>query len=351
MSEELEHKEDFTEESDELFEHHRIIVDKGQSLLRIDKFLFDRLAGTSRNRIQSAAKNGNILVNKKAVKPNYKVKPTDEISIVLPYPIRELELIPENIPIEIIYEDQYLAVVNKPAGLVVHPGHGNYTGTLVNAMMFHFGLEKRSAKKITDRNELRPGLVHRLDKHTSGVMVIAKDDDCLTHLAGQFFNRTTERTYYALVWGDVEKEEGTITGHIGRSMQDRKVFRVYEDESQGKHAVTHYKVLERFRYVTLVQCNLETGRTHQIRVHMKHIGHPLFNDLEYGGNQVLKGTTFQKYKQFVENCFALISGQVLHAKSLGFLHPVENKFLRFDSELPTGFEEILKKWRKYVQQE
>ena len=343
--------EDQLEESDELFEHHRIVVDKGQSLLRIDKFLFDRLAATSRNRIQLAAKNGNILVNTKPVKPNYKVKPFDEISIVLPYPVRELELIPEDIPIEIIYEDANLAVVNKPAGIVVHPGFGNYTGTLVNAMMFHFGMEKRSAKKEHERNELRPGLVHRLDKNTSGVMVIAKDDDTLTHLAGQFFHRTTERAYYALVWGDVEQESGTVTGHIGRSLQDRKVFTVFEDGSNGKHAVTHYKVIERFRYVTLVQCNLETGRTHQIRVHMKHIGHPLFNDYEYGGDKILKGTTFQKYRLFIENCFNLIPGQALHAKTLGFLHPVQNKFLRFESELPSGFLEILNKWRKYVHSE
>lgn len=347
MSEEITGADD-REEGEELFEHHRIKVDKGQSLLRIDKFLFDRIPDTSRNRIQLAAKNGNILVNEKPVKPNYKVKPYDEISIVLPYPVREIELVPENIPIEIVYEDDDLVVVNKPAGLVVHPGYGNYTGTLLNALMFHFGLERRSAKKTADHGELRPGLVHRLDKNTSGIMVVSKNDEALTHLAGQFYNRTTERTYHALVWGDVKEDNGVITGNIGRSLQDRKVFRVFEDGSVGKHAVTHYKVLERFRYVTLVQCKLETGRTHQIRVHMKHLGHPLFNDNEYGGDKVLRGTTFAKYRQFVENCFELIPGQALHAKSLGFIHPVKKEWMQFDSELPAGFQEIIHRWKDYI---
>lgn len=329
---------------EELFEHFRITVDKGQALLRIDKFLFDRLAKASRNRIQSAAKNGNILVNGKAVKPSYKVKPGDDISIVLPYPVRELELIPEDIPLDIVYEDDHLVVINKPAGIVVHPGYGNYTGTLVNALIWHFD----HLPELPNDFMGRPGLVHRLDKHTSGIMVIAKTEDALTRLAKQFFDRTTERTYWALVWGNVEEDKGTVTGNIGRSLRDRKVFMVYPEGDQGKHAVTHYEVIERFGYVTLVKCKLETGRTHQIRVHMKHIGHTLFNDLEYGGDQPLKGTVFTKYKQFLENCFSLIPGQALHAKSLGFRHPATHEWMQFESELPSGFQEILEKWKRYV---
>lgn len=344
------YEEEIREESEELYEHHHIKVDKGQSMLRIDKFLFDRLPNVSRNRIQSAAKNGNILVNKKTVKPSYKVKPMDEISIVLPYPVREIELIPENIPLDIVYEDDSLVVVNKPAGLVSHPGYGNYTGTLVNALIFHFNEIATLKPRINEITESRPGLVHRLDKNTSGIMVVAKTEDALTHLAKQFFDRTTERTYYALVWGNVKQDKGTVTGNIGRSVKDRKVFVVYEDGSAGKHAVTHYEVVERFEYVTLVKCKLETGRTHQIRVHMKHIGHTLFNDIEYGGDAILKGTTFAKYRQFVENCFQLIPGQALHARSLGFIHPATGQRKQFDSELPEGFSAILKKWRDYIHQ-
>ncbi|MFZ5553477.1 MAG: RluA family pseudouridine synthase [Bacteroidota bacterium] len=344
------YEEEIREESEELYEHHHIKVDKGQSMLRIDKFLFDRLPNVSRNRIQSAAKNGNILVNKKPVKPSYKVKPMDEISIVLPYPVREIELIPENIPLDIVYEDDSLVVVNKPAGLVSHPGYGNYTGTLVNALIFHFNEIAALKPRINEITESRPGLVHRLDKNTSGIMVVAKTEDALTHLAKQFFDRTTERTYYALVWGNVKQDKGTVTGNIGRSVKDRKVFVVYEDGSAGKHAVTHYEVVERFEYVTLVKCKLETGRTHQIRVHMKHIGHTLFNDIEYGGDVILKGTTFAKYRQFVENCFQLIPGQALHARSLGFIHPATGQRKQFDSELPEGFSAILKKWRDYIHQ-
>lgn len=328
---------------DELFEHYKIVADKGQQLLRVDKFLLNRLDNTSRTKIQNAAEAGSIVVNGKAVKSNYKVKPFDEISIVLPYPPREIELIPENIPIEILYEDEDLAVVNKNAGLVVHPGYGNYTGTLVNAMLYHFNQLGKSAD-----NEIRPGLVHRLDKLTSGVMVIAKTDYALTHLSKQFFDRSIERRYRALVWGDVKEEEGTITGNVGRSHKDRKVMAVYPPESEeGKHAVTHYKVIERFGYVTLVECKLETGRTHQIRVHFQHIGHPLFNDPEYGGNRILKGVNFAKYKQFVENCFELIPGQALHAKTLGFLHPTKKTFLNFSADLPEGYHGILEKWKNY----
>lgn len=331
------------DESDDLYEHFRLVVDKGQSLLRIDKFLFDRLPNASRNRIQVAARSGNILVNKKQVKPNYKVKPLDDISIVLPYPVREIELLPENIPLDISYEDNEVIVLNKPAGLVSHPGYGNYTGTLVNALVYHF----EHLPKKTENYYGRPGLVHRLDKNTSGIMVIAKTEHALTHLSKQFYDRTSERTYYALVWGNPKEEKGTITGHIGRSAKDRKVFQVYEDGSQGKHAVTHYEVIKHYAHVSLVKCKLETGRTHQIRVHLKYLGHPLFNDTEYGGDQVLRGNTTARYKQFIENCFSLIPGQALHAKTLGFTHPVENKFLQFDSELPDGFKALIEKWEKY----
>lgn len=331
------------EESEELYEHYNLSVDPGQELLRIDKFLIDRIPNVSRSRLQLMAKAGNILVNEKAVKANYKVRANDQISIVLPHPIRELKLIPENIPIEIVYEDDTLVVVNKPANMVVHPGHGNYTGTLLNGLVYHFD-------SLPKREDFfgRPGLVHRLDKHTTGLLVVAKTEQALVDLAKQFYDRTSERRYYALVWGDVEEDEGTITGNIGRSKKDRKVFQIYEeDEGYGKHAVTHYKVIERFRYVTLVECKLETGRTHQIRVHFKHIGHPLFHDLEYGGDKIIKGTTFTKYKQFIDNCFQLIPGQALHAKTLGFTHPETKEWMHFSSDLPEGFEKLLEKWRIY----
>ncbi|MCB9225281.1 MAG: RluA family pseudouridine synthase [Crocinitomicaceae bacterium] len=331
------------EESEELFEHHRLIADVRQELVRIDKFLMDRIPNVSRNRLQKIAKDGNLIVNGKAVKSNYKVHPNDEISIVLPFPVRENKLVPENIPVDIVYEDDELVVVNKPPNMVVHPGYGNYSGTLMNALAYHFeGLPKR------DDYENRPGLVHRIDKHTTGLLVIAKTEDALTNLSQQFFDRSSDRRYYALVWGDLENDEGTITGNIGRSQKNRKVFKVYEeDEGYGKHAVTHYKVIERFRYVTLVECKLETGRTHQIRVHFKHIGHPLFHDLEYGGDKIIKGTTFTKYKQFIDNCFQLIPGQALHAKTLGFTHPKTKEWIHFDSNLPESFELLLDKWRIY----
>ncbi|MBL1278803.1 MAG: RluA family pseudouridine synthase [Fluviicola sp.] len=329
--------------SEELFEHYKFTADPGQEVLRIDKFLLDRLPNTSRNKIQVAAKNGNILVNNAKVKQNYKIKPLDEVSIVLPYPVRELELIPEDIPIEIAYEDDDLIVVNKEANMVVHPGYGNYTGTLVNAMIHHFdNLPSRSQDYFG-----RPGLVHRLDKHTTGLLVVAKTEHALTNLAKQFFDRTTERRYWALVWGDV-KEDGTVTGHVGRSLKNRKVMTVFPEGDNGKHAVTHYKVLKRYGYVTLVECKLETGRTHQIRVHMKYIGHTLFNDLEYGGDSILKGTTNSKYKRFIENCFNLLSGQALHAKTLGFQHPVKKEQIQLSSELPDGFQAVIDKWEKYT---
>ena len=331
------------EQEEELFEHYKYIADNGQDKLRIDKFLIDRIPNTSRSKIQIAAHNGNILVNKVQVKPNYKVKPKDEISIVLPYPARQLELIPQNIPIDIIYEDDHLCLVNKSANMVVHPGYGNYDGTLVNALLYHFD----QLPELPNDYFGRPGLVHRLDKHTTGLMVVAKTENTLTNLAKQFFDRTTKRKYYALVWGDVAEDEGKVDLYLGRSLKNRKLMVGYPDKEHGKHAVTHYKVVERLGYVTLIECKLETGRTHQIRVHMKHIGHPLFNDFEYGGDKILKGTSFTKYKQFVENCFKLLPGQALHAKSLGFFHPTLKKELNFDSELPNYFEEVLNKWRRY----
>ena len=326
----------------ELFEHYNFISDQGQEPLRIDKFLMARIPNTTRNKLQNAATNGHILVNKKAVKSNYKVKPFDEVTLALPYPPQEIELIPEDIPLNILYEDDTVIVINKQAGLVVHPGYGNYTGTLVNGLIYHF----ENLPKTDVAN--RPGLVHRLDKNTSGIMVIAKTDKALTHLGKQFFDRTTERKYHALVWGDFKEESGTVQGHVGRSLKNRKVMDVFPEEDFGKHAVTHYKVLKRYGYVTLIECKLETGRTHQIRIHMKHIGHSLFNDGEYGGDRILKGTSFSKYKQFIANCFNLLPRQALHAKSLGFEHPKTGEFLRFESELPDDMTAVLKKWDIYV---
>lgn len=342
MQEEFQESEN-GENEEELFEHYQFKVDPGQEILRIDKFLLDRLPNTSRNKIQFAAKNGNVLVNSCAIKPNYRVKPGDLISIVMPYPIREIELIAENIPIEITYEDEYLAVINKPSNMVVHPAYGNYTGTLVNAMVYHFD---NLPYKIEDYYG-RPGLVHRLDKNTTGLMVIAKTEYALSHLAKQFAERTTERKYNALVWGDL-KTDGTIVGNIGRSLKNRKMMAVFPEGDYGKHAVTHYKILERFGLVTLIECKLETGRTHQIRAHLKHLGHPLFNDNEYGGDKIVRGTMHTKYKKFIENCFALIPGQALHAKTLGFTHPYTNEKLIFDSNLVDGFNQLLQKWRNYV---
>ncbi len=330
---------------EELYEHFSVTADKGQGLLRIDKFLVTRLENRSRSRIQAAADAGNILVGGQPVKSSYKVKPGDIISIVLPYPPRRLEIIPENIPLDIVYEDDQLLVVNKTAGMVVHPGHGNYSGTLVNALTYHLhGLEMFSS------GDLRAGLVHRIDKDTSGLLVIAKNERSHAFLARQFFDHTTSRTYHALVWGNLSDDEGTIEGNIGRSISDRLQMAVLPtDNPNGKHAVTHYRVLERLGYVNLVECRLETGRTHQIRVHMRHIGHPLFNDERYGGDRILKGTTFSKYKQFVENCFALMPRQALHALSLGFTHPMTRQRMEFTSEYPADFAAVLEKWRGYVQ--
>lgn len=327
----------------ELFEHHRIIVDPGQQMLRIDKFLQMKLgANISRTKIQAGADAGNLRVNDKPVKSSYKVKPNDVITILLPQPPKIFELVAENIPFRIDYEDDDLLIVNKHPGLVVHPGHGNFTGTLVNGLMWHF-------KNLPVKDEYhRPGLVHRLDKDTSGVMVIAKTEYALAFLAKQFFERTNDRRYYALVWGDFDTDAGTITGHLGRSLKDRRVQEVFPDGDFGKPAITHWKVIERFGYVTLVECKLETGRTHQIRAHMKYIGHPLFNDAMYGGDQIRKGPMFTRYKQFVENCFELCPRQALHAKTLSFVHPTTKKWMEFNSALPDDMKAVIEKWRGYV---
>lgn len=347
MIDETQYVEGF-EENDEnedgvFYEHFRLEVDPGQSFLRIDKFLVNRLDHSSRNRIQNAADAGNIRVNDKSVKSSYKVKPGDIITIVMDFPRRELKIIAEDIPLNIAYEDDQLILVNKPAGLVVHPGHGNYSGTLVNALAWHF-----RDLPLFNTDDPRPGLVHRIDKNTSGLLVVAKTEMAKNKLAMQFFEKTTKRKYIALVWGNVTEDEGTITGHIGRSLKNRQVFTVFPDEDYGKPAVTHYKVLERFDYVTLVECRLETGRTHQIRVHMKHIGHPLFNDDVYGGDAILRGTTFSKYKQFINNCFQILPRQALHAKTLGFVHPETGEEMLFDSELAPDLAEVIEKWRNYI---
>jgi 23S rRNA pseudouridine1911/1915/1917 synthase len=339
--------EDFSDsaEEPELFEHFRFIADKGQSPIRIDKYLVNCMANISRNRIQEAADAGNILVNEKPVKANYKVKPNDIISIVMTYPPSQFEIIPQNIPIDIVYEDDDLLIVNKQPGLVVHPGVGNYEGTLLNALAYHF---KDNPKY--DFNDARIGLVHRIDKDTSGLLLIAKTEEAKTHLGKQFYNKTTDRLYEALVWGNIKEDEGTIVGALARDPRDRMMFKVFDEDENplAKHAITHYKVLERLAYVTLVECRLETGRTHQIRVHMKHIGHPLFNDERYGGNEILRGTTSAKYRQFIKNCFEICPRQALHAKTLGFVHPTTGEKMYFNSELPQDMQQLLIKWRNYI---
>ncbi len=327
-------------DNDDLYEHYRFVASEGQVPLRVDKFLMNFIENATRNKIQQAAKAGNILVNDAIVKQNYKVKPKDVVRVVLSHPPHENLLVAEEIPLDIVYEDNEVIVVNKPAGMVVHPGHGNYTGTLVNGLIHHI------ENLPTNSNE-RPGLVHRIDKDTSGLLVIAKTEFSMAHLSRQFFDRTTERLYYALVWGNIEEDSGTIEGHIGRHFKNRLQMDVFPDGEHGKPAITHYKVIERFTYVTLVECKLETGRTHQIRAHFKHIGHTLFNDERYGGDQVLKGTTFTKYKQFVENCFKAMPRQGLHAKTLGFTHPKTGEFLQFNSEIPEDMQACLQKWRGY----
>ena len=330
-------------EENDLFEHYRLTVDAGQALLRIDKFLANLLPHASRSRVQAATMAGSIRVNDLPVRSSYKVKPGDVVTILLEFPKRELKLTPENIPLDIVYEDEDLAVINKPAGMVVHPGHGNYSGTLVNAMLYHF----RDLPLFREEDP-RPGLVHRIDKDTSGLLVVAKTEMAKMNLANQFFEKSTQRKYIALVWGDLKQETGTITGNIGRSPNNRLIFCVFPDGDQGKHAVTHYKVVERLGYVNLIECRLETGRTHQIRVHMKYIGHPLFNDATYGGDQILRGTTFTKYRQFVRNVFDLLPRQALHAQSLGFLHPVSGQPMLFETPLPADMATAIDRWRTYI---
>ena len=331
------------ENNNSLFEHFSFQVDKGQTPLRIDKYLINFVENATRTKIQAAAKNGSIKVNGVVVKSNYKVKPLDDIRVLFEYPPHENLLVAENIDLDIVYEDDDLVVVNKPAGMVVHPGHGNYSGTLINALIYHFeNLPKNSSN--------RPGLVHRLDKDTSGLLVIAKNDESMVHLSNQFAEKTSKREYVALVWGSLKDDSGKIDNYIGRNPKNRLQNIVLDDDKieNGKRAITNYEVLSRFNYVSLVKCTLETGRTHQIRVHMKHIGHTLFNDERYGGDSILKGTTFTKYKQFVENCFKLLPRQALHAKTLGFTHPKTGKFMQFDSDLPNDLQSCIEKWENYV---
>ncbi|MEE4255427.1 MAG: RluA family pseudouridine synthase [Bacteroidales bacterium] len=333
--------DEFNDQEQDLFEHYRFVADPGQGPLRIDKFLMGRIQNASRNKIQQAAAAGSVLVNDRVVKQNYKVRPGDVITIVLTEPPRDTEVIPEDIPVNIVYEDDQLMVINKEAGMVVHPAYANFTGTLVNALTFY--LRQRSGDE-----EAQPYLVHRIDKDTSGIMLVAKTELAQTKLAKEFFDHTIDRKYTALVWGDMEEDEGTISGHLGRHKNNRKVMTVYPDGETGKHAVTHWKVLKRFGYVTLIECRLETGRTHQIRAHLKYIKHPLFNDAAYGGDRILKGTTFTKYRQFIKNCFALLPRQALHARSLGLDHPITGEHLFFDSDLPGDMQAVIEKWEQYV---
>ncbi|MBT6170487.1 MAG: RluA family pseudouridine synthase [Flavobacteriaceae bacterium] len=333
-------QEETIDSNNELFEHYQFKADKGQEPLRVDKFLINRIENASRNKIQSAAKNGFIFVNQKSVKSNYKVKPGDITKVMFSHPPYENLLIAEEMPLNIIYEDKSLLVINKPSGIVVHPGHGNYNGTLLNGLIHYF-------KNLPSNEDGRPGLVHRIDKDTSGLLVIAKTEFSMTNLAKQFYLKSSKRKYHALVWGSVQNDEGTINENLARDPKNRLIMSVPEDKELGKNAITHYKVLERFNYVTLLECQLETGRTHQIRAHMKFIGHPIFNDKRYGGDKILKGTIFNKYKQFVQNCFKILPRQALHAKTLGFLHPKSNKEISFESDLPEDFTKCLNKWKNY----
>ena len=329
----------------EVYEHHKQIVDDNQITMRIDKFIVNQIANMTRNKIQKLADQGFVFVNDMPVKSSYKIKPKDVIKILKDFPKRDNKLVPQDIPVTIVYEDDHLVIVNKEPGMVVHPSYGHYTGTLLNALKFHID------KLAECEDDTRPGLVHRIDKNTSGIIVVAKTPHALVHLQKQFYDRITSRRYRALVWGDFEQDEGTITGNIGRSLRNRKVMDVFpEGDEYGRHAVTHYTVLERFGYVTLVECRLETGRTHQIRAHFKHIGHPLFNDDTYGGDKVLRGTTFSKYKQFVQNCFKIMPRHALHAKSLGFHHPKNDEWMQFDSDLPSDLSNVIDRWRNYTEQ-
>lgn len=339
----LELEEEFDGDQAASFEHFRFTSDKGQAALRVDKFLTSRMEKTSRNRVQLAISAGYVLANGKKVKANYMVKPLDVITIEMPYERKKFEINPENIPLDIPYEDDHLLLVNKPAGLVVHPGHGHFSGTLINALAYHLRL-----KQDANPTDARMGiLVHRIDKNTSGLLLVAKTDQAQLHLAKQFFDHTIDRKYVALVWGNLKEDQGTITGHIGRDLNDRLKFKVYQDGSIGKHAVTHYKVIERFGYTTLVECVLETGRTHQIRVHMDWLGHPLFNDERYGGDRIRKGTVYSKYKQFVENCFKIMPRHALHAKTLGFTHPATGERLLFSNDIPQDLRDVIEKWKTF----
>jgi 23S rRNA pseudouridine1911/1915/1917 synthase len=337
-------QEDLLEDDEDgLFEHHRIVADAGQSLLRIDKFLMDRLPNVTRTKIQDGIRDGFVKVNDKGIKPNYKVHPNDVITVSLPEPPRDTDVVAENIPLNIVFEDEHVLVVNKAAGMVVHPAYQNWSGTLVNALTYHF----QNLPEMKG-NEGRPGLVHRIDKDTSGLLVIAKTEIAMTSLGKQFFDHSIERTYQAIVWGIPDPPQGTINVHVGRSLKDRRVTTAFPEGDFGRHAITHYKLMKDLRYVSLIECKLETGRTHQIRAHMRYVGHPIFNDAMYGGNDIVKGTVFSKYKQFIDNCFKIIPRQALHAKTLGFIHPISNQFIQFDSELPADFIEVIEKWENYV---
>lgn len=338
-------EQEANEGSDELYERFSFKTDKGQEPLRIDKFLVNRIEKATRNKIQQAMNAGMVLVNGKPVRPNYKIKALDEVIIYSDLNPEETDVVPEEMPLNIAYEDTDLMLINKPPGMVVHPGSGNYTGTLLNGVAWYLGKQNPA---LTEETLPRFGLVHRIDKNTSGLLVLAKTDTAMRNLAKQFFDHTISRKYNALVWGDLQQDEGTIIAHVGRHQRFRKLFEAYPEGDHGKDAITHYKVIERFGYVTLVECVLETGRTHQIRVHMKYIGHPLFNDDFYGGDKIVKGTVYAKYKQFVENCFVICPRQALHAKTLGFVHPTTGKDMNFDTPLPDDMEQVIEKWRKYV---
>lgn len=336
---------EFQESSEELYERFTLTIDKGQEPLRIDKFLTNRIEGATRNKLQQAINLGMVLVNGNPIKSNYKIKPLDSIIVYSDMSPDETDVVPEKMDLNIVYEDADIILVNKPAGMVVHPGSGNYSGTLLNGVSYYL---KEQNPSISEENLPRFGLVHRIDKNTSGLLILAKTDKAMRHLAKQFFDHSIQRHYIALVWGDVEQDEGTIIAHVGRHQRFRKQFEAYPEGDYGKEAITHYKVLERFGYVTLVQCILETGRTHQIRVHMKYIGHPLFNDDFYGGDKIVKGTVYTKYKQFVDNCFAICQRQALHAKTLGFIHPGTGEEMFFDTQLPEDIDQVIEKWRKYA---
>lgn len=329
--------------AEEQFEHFRLVVDQGQAPMRVDKYMCAHMEDTSRSRVQQAFKEGYVYIGEEKIKANYIVRPGDIIRFVMPYRRRGMEIIPQDIPLNIVYEDDDVLIVNKPAGMVVHPGHGNYEGTLINALSHYLGISQGP-----EADDERMGiLVHRIDKDTSGLLAVAKNEAAQLNLAKQFFVHSIDRRYVAIVWGDVKDDGGTIEGNIGRDPNDRLRYKVYEDEDKGKPAVTHYKVLERFGYVTLVECKLETGRTHQIRVHMSRIGHPIFNDERYGGSEIRKGTIYAKYRQFIQNCFEICPRQALHAKTLGFKHPTSGEWLQFDSEIPEDMTALLEKWRKY----